>query len=138
MKLLLLGLLLASVARPPRTAPGTAPRRDDPLAAYRWKNRVLLVFAPRADAPALAEQRRLIEEEKSGFQDRDLVVLELTGGAKAEALRRQFGVKPGEFLVVLIGKDGGEKLRKPVSVPPKELFDLIDSMPMRQRERHRQ
>lgn len=132
MNLLLLSLLTLGVTRSP------APRQDDPLAAYRWKARVLLVFAPRANAPALVEQRRFAEKEKANFQDRDLVVLELTDGAKADALRRQFGVKPEEFSVILIGKDGGEKLRKPVPVAPKELFDLIDSMPMRQREARRQ
>ncbi len=110
----------------------------DPLAAYRWKFRVLLVFAPRADATALAEQRRFIENKKTGFQDRDLVVLELTNGAKAEALRQQFSVKPEVFAVILIGKDGGEKLRQTKPVAPGELFDLIDSMPMRQREMRRQ
>ncbi len=138
MKLLLLSLLAFGVARFPRTASPTGPRPDDPLAAYRWKNRVLLVFAPRTDAPALAEQRRFIEGEKAGFRERDLVVLELTDGTKADALRRQFNVRPDDFTVILIGKDGGGKLRKTASVTPKELFELIDSMPMRQREARRQ
>jgi hypothetical protein len=111
--------------------------QDDPLATYRWKSRVLLVFAPRADAPALAEQRRFIEKQKAGVQERDLVVLELTSGAKAETLRRQFAVKPEEFRVILMGKDGGEKLRKSAPIAPDELFGLIDSMPMRQREARR-
>lgn len=131
-------LLVVGVARSPRTAPGTGPRQDDPLATYRWKSRVLLVFAPRADAPSLVAQRRSVEKEKAGFQDRALVVLELTDGAKAEALRRQFNIKPENFTVILIGKDGGEKLRKSGPVSPKELFDLIDSMPMRQQEMRRQ
>lgn len=138
MKLLLLSLLALGVARSPRAASMTAPPHDDPLATYRWKARVLLVFSSRPDAPAVAEQRRFLENEKTGIQDRDLVVIELTDGPKAETLRRQFNVKPEEFSVILIGKDGGEKLRKSVPVTPKELFDLIDSMPMRQRETRRQ
>ena len=129
MKLLLLGLLAVGVARSPGATPGTVLRQDDPLAAYRWKARVLLVFAPRADAPALAEQRRFLEKEKTGLRERDLVVLELTDGAKAETLRRQFNIRPENFTAILIGKDGGEKLRKSAPVSPKEIFDLIDAMP---------
>jgi len=52
MKMLLLCLLAVGVARSPRATPATVPRQDDPLAPHRWKARVLLVFAPRTDAPA--------------------------------------------------------------------------------------
>ncbi len=36
--------------------------------------------------------------------------------------------------IVLIGKDGSIKLKKPFLVSAKEIFDLIDSMPMRRAE----
>jgi hypothetical protein len=52
----------------------------------------------------------------------------------AASLRNRFSVNPGQFLVVLIGKDGGEKLRRGGEVDITEIFSLIDSMPMRQRE----
>ncbi|MEM7620524.1 MAG: DUF4174 domain-containing protein [Pseudomonadota bacterium] len=35
---------------------------------------------------------------------------------------------------MLLGKDGGEKLRKARRVTADELFALIDAMPMRQQE----
>jgi len=38
------------------------------------------------------------------------------------------------FQVLLIGKDGGVKLRSSEPVSMKDLFGLIDSMPMRQQE----
>jgi hypothetical protein len=46
-----------------------------------------------------------------------------------------YGVERDEFVVILIGKDGGEKLRKTGEILPTDLlFATIDAMPMRQRE----
>jgi len=42
--------------------------------------------------------------------------------------------KQGAFTVVLIGKDGGEKLRREEGANLGEIFGLIDTMPMRRRE----
>ena len=53
---------------------------------------------------------------------------------EAEGLRRRFDVAPGSFAVILIGKDGGVKLRKTEPVKRQELYGLIDQMPMRIRE----
>ncbi|MBC7892388.1 MAG: DUF4174 domain-containing protein [Sphingobacteriaceae bacterium] len=115
---------------------GITQQPNPPLERYRWKQRVLLVFAPAETAKAFSEQKTIFRQHETGFRERELVVLDLLpGGKNTEALRRQFGVKPQEFTVILIGKDGGEKLRRPAPVAAKELFDLIDSMPMRQRER---
>ncbi len=50
------------------------------------------------------------------------------------AIRHQFKVEPAEFLVILIGKDGGEKLNSRTPVPVDKLKQLIDSMPMRKSE----
>ena len=46
-------------------------------------------------------------------------------------MRLHFKVEPADFLVVLIGKDGGEKLNSPNPVTMDRLRRLIDSMPMR-------
>jgi len=49
-------------------------------------------------------------------------------------IRKRLGVVGGSFQVLLIGKDGGVKLRSSEPVSMKDLFGLIDSMPMRQQE----
>jgi len=54
--------------------------------------------------------------------------------ATAESMRSQFDIRPGQFTVILIGKDGEEKLRSMGQVSMEELFSLIDAMPMRQSE----
>lgn len=54
-------------------------------------------------------------------------------GESAEAARREYGVAGG-FETLLVGRDGGVKLRSREPVGPEELFGRIDEMPMRQRE----
>ncbi|KPK57191.1 MAG: hypothetical protein AMJ59_20185 [Gammaproteobacteria bacterium SG8_31] len=93
----------------------------------------------------LSATRKLAREHSRGFEDRHLItVVALTEGEAPEgqplgriqtdSLREQYGIGPSDFAVFLIGKDGGVKLR--LERPPRaaELFELIDSMPMRQQE----
>ena len=122
----------------------------NPLAAYRGEFRPLIVFSSPTD-PKLLLQTNAFDAAKEGLVERDQVVLVVVGtGARTiemragavtqgaapdnEALRERFGVAPDEFAVVLVGKDGGEKLRKNDLLTMRELFATIDAMPMRQRE----
>ncbi len=49
-------------------------------------------------------------------------------------LFRKYKADSNGFTVLLIGKDGGEKLRSHKPVSFEQLRDTIDAMPMRQRE----
>jgi hypothetical protein len=124
---------------------GSLAQADSPLDTYRWQNRILLVFAPSNDDGRLAATRNLAREHSRGFDDRHMItVIALTEGEaldgqplsriQTDSLREQYGIGPSDFAVFLIGKDGGVKLR--LERPPRatELFELIDSMPMRQQE----
>jgi len=116
------------------------------LRQHRWKNRLLITFAASVNDPEYVRQQQSLEEQHSGMAERDLiyvVVLEngasragesLLSSAAAESLRKNFDAQPGEFLSILVGKDGGVKARRTSPIPLKELFDTIDSMPMRQDE----
>jgi len=108
----------------------------DPLARYHWKSRVLVVLAADAENEAVAEQRRHIESLQSGAAERDLVVLQpLPDSSEAKSLRLRFGIKTADpFTVVLVGKDGGAKLRSNSPIGARELADIIDAMPMRREE----
>ncbi|RMB54422.1 uncharacterized protein DUF4174 [Sphingomonas sp. PP-CE-3A-406] len=103
----------------------------------KWERRVLIVSAPTAGDPALAEQRRILVGWKIHAAARDLTVVEIVGdtvrGASdpAAALRRKYHL-PATFTAVLIGKDGGEKLRSAKPFPAAALEATIDAMPMRQ------
>ena len=56
---------------------------------------------------------------------------------EATELQSQFDVKPDQFMVVLIGKDGSPKLKESV-VEPAPLFQKIHAMPMRRERARRQ
>ena len=56
------------------------------------------------------------------------------GGDKGAALRVRYGIKPGQFRVLLIGKDGHVASGGPTPIRLRELTEQIDRMPMRRRE----
>ncbi|KQO06882.1 DUF4174 domain-containing protein [Sphingomonas sp. Leaf242] len=106
------------------------------VAQMKWDRRVLVVSAPTAEDPALAEQRRILAGWKTRAAARDLTIVEVVGytvrGASdsAAALRRKYHL-PATFTAILIGKDGGEKLRSGKPFPADALEATIDAMPMR-------
>ena len=116
------------------------------LDAHRGEHRLLLIFAASSRDENLARQDRLLEGSGDGDAARDLVLCDLledgsgsfggetvSPGEAAEA-RERFGVEPGRFTVLLVGKDGTVKHRSREPVEPGELYALIDAMPMRRRE----
>jgi len=119
------------------------------LNQYRWKNRLLLLFAPTRDHLWFDSLHGSLMAQKVDVADRDLVVFEvLESGLStvdmeplipgtADMLREKFGVAEGSFSVVLVGKDGGVKLDHQDQIRLEEIFALIDSMPMRQQEMRR-
>lgn len=118
---------------------------EDVLERFRWQNRVLLVFAGAPGDPELAQQQGLLDDTRPGLTERDLVVITALGneihveGAargdlSADHLRHAYDIPPEGFRVLLIGKDGGVKLREEHPVATDDLFALIDAMPMRRRE----
>jgi hypothetical protein len=118
------------------------------LADYRWNQRVVLLFAP-TDTTTLVEQAKDLLADKPGLVDRDLVVLAVVGQEpprllfgppprsrpSAKALRERFDVaEPIGFTAILVGKDGGEKLRQTHPLRRDQLYSAIDAMPMRRGE----
>lgn len=119
-------------------ATSLAPARaaDDPLAGYRWRSRVVVALAPTRADPALAEQRRLFAGLGGAGRERDLALVAASDDTpEGAALRRRFGGRG--FVALLVGKDGGEKLRSGEPLGRAALFPLIDAMPMRRDEMRR-
>lgn len=117
------------------------------LAALRGSSRPLLIFYPQAQeerpiSTALHTQLSLLRGQEAQLKERDVVVMlvpEELGTQNAsrglrQGLRARFGVEPYQFMVVLVGKDGGEKFRSSAPVTIEKLNALIDAMPMRQQE----
>lgn len=104
------------------------------------QERLLFVFAPDARSELLARQRDMAAKAQSGFGDRDLKLVEVVGDGvtgsseSAASLRKRYGVAPGAFRAVLVGKDGGQKMSEPEPIAAETLFGTIDAMPMRKAE----
>jgi hypothetical protein len=89
---------------------------------------------------------RLIEASRCDFVDRDMVLGRIVtegtstlGGHvldtnQARRLLSEFGIGADSFGVVLIGKDGSEKLRVADVPDLQKIYAVIDDMPMRARE----
>lgn len=110
-----------------------------------WEKRVLLVFAPDLGNAEFRRQNAVLEAAGDGLMDRDMTVIRAFANnylsvddrgyeQPATSYYRRFVVKPGEFRVILVGKDGTIKLDRDRFVDDGDLFALIDSMPMRRHE----
>jgi len=130
-------LLSATAALPPS---GVVTLRE-----LRDTSRPLLIFAPSPTDPQLQIQLRWLRENAADMAERDVVVIAVPyqspsptratlTDAGATAARRRFHIAPTDFTVILIGKDGGEKLRSHQPIPMETLRSTIDAMPMRQDE----
>ena len=99
---------------------------------YRWNKRPILVFASSGQDEGYTKQLDVLRSDRRGLAERDIVVLSDLDSRATGDLREALRIEG--FEVVLIGKDGGVKLRSKTPVSLDRLFARIDSMPMRQRE----
>ncbi len=102
-----------------------------PLDAYRGNARPVIVFGS-DDIPAFREQIAIFNHASVGLRERDIVLV--PANRERQDLRSAYRVSPGEFEVLLVGKDGGVKFRSRKIVPPQQIFRLVDAMPMRRDE----
>lgn len=119
---------------------------DLDLDALRWKNRVLVLSSPSESDASFQSQKQALVSSAQELVERDLMILEILEQGQSRAgnqllseksvqdICKRLGLQTGLFQVSLIGKDGGVKLRSSEPVSVKDLFGLIDSMPMRQQE----
>jgi hypothetical protein len=142
--LLLIGLL-----------PAIALAQGSPsLDSLKDKSRVLLVFAQTDQDPNFQQQITILRHHAQEMKDRDLILLPVlihigaatsadtlrtvhpptASDAEQIDLRRRFHIDTARFTVILIGKDGGEKLREHSPIPIQKLNATIDAMPMRRDE----
>lgn len=115
------------------------------MSDYQWKKRPIVVFAPSDSDARLIRQKSIINGARTGFLDREVVVVYVTGtsmthdlgagpGMSGSALRSRFRASEGAFRVLLVGKDGGIKLDSPAPLAASDIFGEIDRMPMRRDE----
>ena len=143
---------LAVVPRMHAQVSSNCPIQPATLKAMHNCYRPVLVFAPAAANASFKTQQSLLERYADDMMDRDLLYVPVLGqsahfekpldapyvvpgAAELKLMRERFHIDQSEFVVVLVGKDGGEKFRslKPVSVL--KLDALVDAMPMGRQEK---
>lgn len=126
--------------------------QDNPFGAYQWQYRILIIYTADNSTEEYLGQVQEFTQNREAFAERDLVVFlvhsdELVALTKqperptisASSVKTALGItKDDKFQVVLIGKDGGTKLRESRLVSSQRLFTLIDGMPMRRSEQQLQ
>lgn len=115
------------------------------LEDYQWKNRILLLVDSEPDSKALLSQLQEFNSETRGLIERDLIIFRVTPGTvytskgkpleiDAPKIYNKYRLGSDFSGTLLIGKDGGSKLKKPFEVTTETIFSLIDGMPMRRAE----
>jgi hypothetical protein len=113
----------------------------DGINSHQWKHRVLLIKAQdKADLLLMSQD---IMQQKDELTDRDMVIYGVdndethclfgpcSDDISKDEIDAYFDPDETETQFVLLGKDGGVKLEQKSSLNASEVFDLIDSMPMR-------
>ena len=98
------------------------------LEHYQWRSRPLVIFAPSAQDTRYQKQIALLKQNPMALAERDIVVLSDTDPSQHGRLRAE--LDPQGFEVVLVGKDGGMKMREKEPITAEVLFSTIDNMPM--------
>ena len=106
--------------------------KDTDLSSYQWTHRPIVVFANSPEDVNYTRQIKMLESGLNQLLVRDVVVLTDTNPSEVSPLREL--LRPRGFGLLLIGKDGQVKLRKPFPWSARELSRAIDKMPMRRQE----
>ena len=102
------------------------------LKTFAWQNRLIVVFANSKEDVRLQTQIEYLKIDPAALTEREIVVLTDSDPAMDSLLRQKF--RPRGFTLLLIGKDGQVKLRKPSPWNIREIARVIDKMPIRQQE----
>lgn len=123
------------------------------LKEHRWNNRILIVKTMNINSDKFQNQLKEIENSKDDFIERKLVLYKIIddtyevidfqnkeskqSGNISEAFASKFLEENVEFEAILIGLDGGIKLRHNKVLEIENLYNTIDIMPMRRSEINR-
>ena len=106
---------------------------------FQFRNyREILIFSPAKDNIFLEKQLQIFEKDPDGLKERDLKVSVNVWNAKQDAMYRRWKIDQKKFTLILIGKDGQEKFRSEKPTTLKQLYSIIDVMPMRRSEMKKQ
>lgn len=96
--------------------------------------RRLLIFAADSTVTEVQTQRKWLEAEPKGVEERDIWIAVFDDPRTFRRMYDHYEVGRIDFHLVLVGKDFTVKFRSDEPVPAEKLFEVIDAMPMRQEE----
>jgi Domain of unknown function (DUF4174) len=100
--------------------------------------RKLLLFAT-GNCAILQQQTDSFALHKSGMKERDIVIEQFCFSDATSSKFATWKVPADkDFILILAGRDGGEKFRSYKPVSAAVIFSLIDAMPMRIQEMKKQ
>lgn len=102
------------------------------LEELRWVARPVVVFADNENDPRFVQQMEQLAVHTEDLVERDVVILVDTNDAELSPLRRE--LRPRDFTLVLIDKDGSVVQRRPTPTTVRELTRTIDRLPSRRQE----
>ena len=117
---------------------------------FQWKNRILVIETTNQDNPLYQKQLLLLKDKTTELSERKLVIFEIVNQqfkkSAPDSLNQNDNWKNlnknykttcsenDEFSISLIGLDGNLKLQQNNLLLTKDLFEIIDAMPMRRSE----
>ncbi|WP_197022154.1 DUF4174 domain-containing protein [Sediminibacter sp. Hel_I_10] len=116
------------------------------LKKHQWEDRLILVFAKTSENLEFQKQLNELKAHEDGLKDRKLIVYRITPQSYATGFSKNtpwsqnatlftdFMKSNDRFKILLIGLDGGIKLKASKIVAAGTLFETIDAMPMRRAE----
>ena len=131
---------------PAPSAVGLAAFQATPISGLLGNGRALLIVAPDSSTPALRQQMRMLDRHELALTSRNTVLVPVIARKDAAqdvfagenlhfdldrdlaAVRQHFGVKSGEFAVILLDVYGREEFR---STRPLSIADLTARMDSR-------
>lgn len=114
------------------------------ISEYRWEQRLLILDVSDLSHEAVQMHRR--HARSSGYAERQLLLLIHTRGQYYDSDLERISFDAGSLAkeltdadqVLLVGKDGGVKLKAQMPLEDSKLFAVIDRMPMRRHEMQKQ
>ena len=96
--------------------------------------RALFIFYNQQGEALKREQLAELEKDRAGIRERDIIIHTVPANAAIAEIKKYRINDSDTFIIILIGKDGGEKLRSDTVLSTAKLFSTIDAMPMRKEE----
>ena len=110
------------------------------LSDFKWKNRVLIITNSPTHTNDFKKALQVIKDSSKEIEQRDLIILIYKQDNLYNLDDKEVLFKNSNTTIkhlngfLLIGKDGGIKSKQPYPLQLEEIFELIDSMPMRRAE----